>query len=62
MSEKELTMKPPLFVEKRIRDLESELMFARTAPHYIPTMRPGDGAYKMTEMMLNRLKREKFYD
>lgn len=58
----ELVMKPPLFVEKRIADLESEIMYAKTAPHYAQTMRPGDMAYEMTERMLERIKKEKYYD
>lgn len=60
MKEKDFTMKPPLFADKRIADLESDLIFAKTAPYYIPTMRPGDMAYQMTERMLNRIKREVF--
>ena len=53
-----MTMKPPLFADKRVADLESDLMFARTAPYFISTIRPGDMAYQMTEMMLNRIKTE----
>lgn len=55
---KMMTAKPPLFALERLRELESELMFARTAPYYISTMRPCDVAYKMTEMLYQRIKNE----
>ncbi len=60
--EKDLVMKPPIFVDKMIADMESDILYAKTAPHYAQTMRPGDLAYKITEQILNRIKIEKYYD
>ena len=53
-----MTMKPPLFADEVVARLESDLLFARTAPHWISTIRKGDGAYEVTERMLQRIKNE----
>lgn len=58
----ELYMKPPVFAQEMIRNLESQLMWARTAPYYMQTMRPGDTAYEMTERLLNKIKNEVLVD
>lgn len=61
MEKKDLVMKPPLNAIEMKARLESDLMWARTAPFWVPTMRHGDGAYKFAEMQLESLKEQMRY-